>query len=148
MGTALPKSALPKSALPKSITHGRGSGYAASHHHLVLEISTMRTASVCLLFSMSIACLGGPALAAEADKAPTPQQTKMSTCQKEAGEKQLTGKDRQAFVNDCLKAKPEAPAAAASATQGQRLGACSKEAAAQGLKGDERNKYLSTCAKR
>lgn len=97
-------------------------------------------------------CLAVPALAA--DKAPTAQQNKMTTCQKEAGDKKLEGKERQAFVTDCLKAKPaapaaaEAPASAASQTQGQKLGACSKEAASQGLKGEERKKFLSACAKR
>lgn len=34
------------------------------------------------------------------------QNTKMSDCQAQAGEKKLEGKDRQNFVNQCLKAKP------------------------------------------
>jgi hypothetical protein len=35
------------------------------------------------------------------------QQTKMKTCQAEAGDKKLEGKARQDYVNNCLKAKPE-----------------------------------------
>ncbi len=99
--------------------------------------------------SLIFACLASPLWAN--DKAPTAQQSKMTTCQKDAGEKKLEGKDRQAFVNECLKAKPpaaETPAPAASQTQGQKLGACSKEAATKGLKGDDRKAYLSECGKR
>ena len=88
------------------------------------------------------------AWAADEPKAPTAQQNKMTTCQHEAGEKKLEGKDRQAFVTECLKAKPPAPAASQPQTQGQKLGACSKEAASQGLKGDARKQYLSECGKR
>jgi hypothetical protein len=92
--------------------------------------------------SLVVACFTSTAWAA------TAQQNKMTTCQKSAGEKQLEGKERQAFVNECLKAKAPEAAPAAPPTQGQKLGACSKEAAAKGLKGDERNKYLSECSKR
>jgi pentapeptide MXKDX repeat protein len=34
------------------------------------------------------------------------QQSKMKTCQAEAGDKKLEGKARQDYVNNCLKAKP------------------------------------------
>jgi hypothetical protein len=45
--------------------------------------------------------------ATAADKAaPNKQNTKMTECQAQAGEKKLEGKDRQNFVNQCLKAKP------------------------------------------
>ena len=100
-----------------------------------------------LLITLTLvtASMTAPAWAAD-DKTPTPQQNKMTTCQKDAGEKKLEGKDRQAFVTECLKAKPAAAETAAK-TQGQKLGACSKEAAAKGLKGDDRNKFLSECSK-
>ena len=42
-----------------------------------------------------------PAAAAE-----NKQNTKMSECQSQAGAKNLAGKDRQNFVNQCLKATP------------------------------------------
>lgn len=106
----------------------------------------MRTSlfPLCLL----MAGLVSPVWATE--KPPTPQQNKMTTCQKDAGEKKLEGKERQAYVTECLKAKPAAPVPepAASQTQGQKLGACSKEAAGKGLKGDERKAFLSECGKR
>jgi hypothetical protein len=47
------------------------------------------------------------ALSASAIAAENKQNTKMSECQAQAGEKKLEGKDRQNFVNTCLKAKPE-----------------------------------------
>ena len=94
-----------------------------------------------LPLSLIVACFAAPSAMAA-----TAQQNKMSACQKSAGEKQLQGKERQAFVTECLKAK--APEPEAQPTQGQKLGACSKEAAAKGLKGAERNQYLSECSKR
>jgi hypothetical protein len=39
-----------------------------------------------------------------------PQQEKMKACQAQAGDKKLEGKARQDYVNNCLKAKPEATA--------------------------------------
>ncbi|MBL8486927.1 MAG: hypothetical protein JNK22_07570 [Rhodocyclaceae bacterium] len=45
------------------------------------------------------------AKAAEGKTAKTAQQEKMKTCNKEAGEKKLAGKERKAFMSDCLKAK-------------------------------------------
>jgi hypothetical protein len=65
------------------------------------------------------------------------QQTKMKECQAQAGEKKLEGKDRQAFVNQCLKAKP--------AKAESRIAMCNKKTA--GLKGEERNKAQSECMK-
>jgi hypothetical protein len=46
------------------------------------------------------------AVAMPATAAGNKQNTKMSDCQAQAGDKKLEGKDRQAFVNQCLKAKP------------------------------------------
>ena len=46
------------------------------------------------------------ALAMPATAADNKQNTKMSDCQAQAGEKKLECKDRQNFVNQCLKAKP------------------------------------------
>ncbi len=79
-----------------------------------------------------------PALAADmATKAPNAQQSKMKTCQAEAGQKKLEGKERQAFVNDCLKAKP--------AKAESKISMCNKKTA--GLKGEERKKAQSECMK-
>jgi len=73
--------------------------------------------------------LGFAALAVQAaDKAPTGQQSKMTTCNKDAGDKK--GAERKAFMKECLKAKPaEAPASPAcekSATDKKLHGAAAK----------------------
>lgn len=69
--------------------------------------------------------------------ADNPQQSKMKECQTQAGDKKLEGKDRQAFVNDCLKAKP--------AKKESKISMCNKQTA--GMKGDERKKAQSDCMK-
>jgi hypothetical protein len=85
-------------------------------------------------------CIALP-LAAEAaeEKKPTPQQTRMAGCNKEAGERKLSGADRKAFMSACLSAKP------ASAGQQQALAACRKDAADRNRKGNERKAFLSKC---
>lgn len=89
---------------------------------------------------LSLATLGmalalGSAHAAE-EKAPTKQQTKMATCNKEAGD--MKGDERKAFMKTCLSNKP--------ATQQDKMKACNAEAA--GKKGDERKAFMSECLKK
>jgi psiF repeat len=84
----------------------------------------------------------GLAHAAE-DKAKTPQQQKMATCNKAASGKK--GDERKQFMSDCLSAKPEAPSAAGSAQQ-QKMKDCNKQA--DGMKGDDRKQFMSTCLKK
>jgi hypothetical protein len=43
-----------------------------------------------------------------AAKAPSSQQSKMATCNKEAGEKTLKGDERKKFMSECLSAKKTA----------------------------------------
>ena len=65
------------------------------------------------------------------------QNTKMSDCQAQAGEKKLEGKDRQNFVNQCLKAKPaKAPS---------KMAECN--AKTKGMSKDEAAKARSECMK-
>jgi hypothetical protein len=77
------------------------------------------------------------------DKSANSQQNKMKDCQAQAGEKKLEGKDRQAFVNTCLKAKPAADTKAMS--NSEKMSMCNKKTA--GLKGDDRKKAQSDCMK-
>ena len=70
------------------------------------------------------------------DKKANPQQTKMSECNKEAGDKK--GDDRKKFMSTCLKKdKPM--------TQQEKMKACNKDAT--GKKGDDRKKFMSECLK-
>ena len=87
--------------------------------------------------------LAAPAFAAN-EKAPTAQQSKMATCNKEASEKGLKGDERKKFMSDCLKAKPEA---AAPMEPKNAMAACNKAAGEKALKGDERKKFMSECLK-
>ena len=97
-----------------------------------------------LLIALCLAVgFAAPAFAKE-DKAPTAQQTKMSTCSKDAAEKGLKGDERKKFMSECLKGKTEA---AAPMDPKNAMGACNKAAGEKTLKGDERKKFMSDCLK-
>ena len=66
--------------------------------------------------------------------APTTQQSKMSTCNKDAGDKK--GDERKAFMKECLSAKK--PTA-----QQEKMKTCNTEA--KGKKGDERKAFMKEC---
>jgi len=98
-----------------------------------------------------------PVFAAD-EKAPTAQQSKMSTCNKEAGEKALKGDERKKFMSDCLKAKPATDAAMAKESAAPKeaaapeakltpMATCNKAAGEKSLQGDERKKIMSACLK-
>jgi len=72
---------------------------------------------------------GGSAFAAD----PTAQQSKMATCNKDAGEKK--GDERKAFMKECLSAK--------KVTQQDKMKSCNKDA--EGKKGDERKAFMKDC---
>lgn len=80
--------------------------------------------------------LGLSAQAAE-DKAPTKQQSKMATCNKDADG--MKGDERKAFMKTCLSNKPE--------TQQNKMKACNADEKAKTLKGDERKAFMSECLK-
>lgn len=73
-------------------------------------------------------------------QAATTQQSKMTTCNKEAGDKK--GDERKAFMKECLSAKQEAKAT----PQQAKMKSCNIEA--KGMKGDERKKFMSQCLKK
>ncbi len=89
--------------------------------------------------AVASAALALMAPAAHAQDKKTPQQEKMASCNKEAGDKTLKGDERKAFMSNCLKAKPE------PVTQQDRMKSCNKEAGDKTLKGDERKAFMSKC---
>lgn len=89
------------------------------------------------LLALGMALSVGAAHAQE--KAPTAQQTKMATCNKEATG--MKGDERKAFMKNCLSNKPEA-----AQTQQSKMKTCNAEAA--GKKGDERKAFMSECLKK
>ena len=68
-----------------------------------------------------------------AAKAPTTQQSKMTTCNKEAGDKK--GDERKAFMKTCLTDKKKA--------QNEKMKTCNVEA--KDKKGDERKAFMKEC---
>jgi len=89
------------------------------------------------MLAVALSCLGVSAHAADPASAPTKQQSKMTTCNADAGEKK--GDERKAFMKTCLSNKP----AGAKAAQQEKMKACNKDA--EGKKGDERKIFMKTC---
>ena len=91
------------------------------------------------LISIAALSLATFVLSAQAadEKKPTAQQSKMTTCNKEAGDKK--GDERKAFMKTCLSAKKE--------TQQDKMKSCNKEAGDKKMAGEERKKFMSTCLK-
>jgi bifunctional ADP-heptose synthase (sugar kinase/adenylyltransferase) len=84
------------------------------------------------------ACLALPiAVHAADEKKPTPQQEKMTACNKDASAKNLKGDERSKFMSTCLSAKP--------ASQQDKMTTCNKDASVKNLKGDERKAFMSKC---
>jgi len=86
------------------------------------------------MLAIGIALTVGVAHAEE--KAKTAQQTKMGTCNAEAGDKK--GDERKAFMKTCLSAKP--------VTQQSKMKTCNVDAGDK--KGDERKAFMSQCLKK
>lgn len=120
----------------------------------------MKFAVTSLAFVLAAAV--GSAFAADATPAKpmTAQQTKMSTCSKDAHAKGLKGPEYKSFMSTCLKggeaaapaaAKPAAAAPAKSAsakeTQQEKMKSCNAEAKTKALKGAERKTFMSNCLK-
>ncbi len=91
---------------------------------------------LCLSLNLGLSMSFGTVHAADA---PTAQQSKMGTCNKDAGDK--NGDERKAFMKECLSAKDDA-----KATQQTKMKTCNVDA--KGMKGDERKKFMSECLKK
>ena len=76
-------------------------------------------------------------------QATTAQQSKMTTCNKEATGKK--GDERKAFMKECLSAKPAAEEKTLT-TQQSKMKTCNADA--KDMKGEERKKFMSTCLKK
>jgi hypothetical protein len=102
------------------------------------------------LLGLTLSMAMGSAYAADAASAPaakTAQQSKMTTCNKDAGEKALKGDARKAFMKECLGAKPaaaEAPTSKRTAQQ-EKMKTCNAEAGTKGLKDAPRKAFMKEC---
>ena len=97
------------------------------------KILSLIALGACLSFGAAQAQDKGAAPA----KAPTAQQGKMATCNKDAGEKK--GDDRKAFMKECLSAS------APRMTQQEKMKTCNVGASDKKLKGDDRKTYMKSC---
>jgi hypothetical protein len=88
-------------------------------------------------------CVAAPLAALAADTA-TPQQQKMTTCNKEAADKKLSGDARKSFMSECL-SSGGAQASDKKMTQQEKMGYCNKQAGSKKLEGDARKKFMSEC---
>jgi hypothetical protein len=100
------------------------------------------------IFSLALSLSFGAAFAADttAPSAKSAQQSKMATCNKDAGDKK--GDERKAFMKDCLSAKPAvaaAPETDKKSTQQNKMKTCNKDAGDKKLKGDERKAFMKDC---
>lgn len=93
---------------------------------------------------MLAASLALPLAAMAADDKKTAQQSRMASCNKEAGAKDLKGDERKNFMSACLSGT-KSEAAAQKMTQQQKMGSCNREAGARKLDGDARKKFMSEC---
>lgn len=82
-------------------------------------------------------------LAFQTALAQTAQQSKMTSCNQEAGSRK--GDERKAFMKECLSAKPAAAADGRKAQQ-EKMKTCNASAA--GKKGDERKAFMQECLKK
>jgi len=87
------------------------------------------------IVALATSAFTGSTFAADAASAPkaTAQQTKMATCNKEAGD--MKGDERKAFMSKCLSAKKQ--------TQQDKMKTCNKDAGDK--KGDERKAFMKEC---
>ena len=90
-----------------------------------------------LAFSFAARAADAPAAGASAPpKAPTAQQSKMKTCNAEAGDRK--GDERKAFMKQCLSANKQA-------TQQDKMKTCNADAKTKKLQGDERKAFMKEC---
>lgn len=100
---------------------------------------------------LTVVCLALPLAAVQAeDKKPSPaqaaQQEKMAACNKQAGDKKLSGDERKKFMSQCLSAAGVQPSKGEhKMTQQEKMSACNKQAGDKGLKGDDRKTFMSQC---
>ena len=89
-----------------------------------------------LALSLTTAYAAEGAAPATPAKAPTAQQSKMATCNTEAGDKK--GDERKAFMKQCLSASKQAK-------QQDKMKTCNADAKTKDLKGDERKAFMKEC---
>ena len=99
--------------------------------------------ALCLMLGLG---LGANLAMAKEEKAPTAQQSKMATCNKDAKDKALKGDERKAFMKSCL-SNGAAEEKKEMTPQQEKMRNCNKEAKEKNVKGSERRAFMSSCLK-
>ena len=86
--------------------------------------------------------------AAAADKAMTPQQQRMTSCNQQATSQTLKRGRRKTYMSNCLKNSQSAPADKSLTPQQQKMKDCNAEAGKKTLSGDTRKTFMSNCLKK
>lgn len=86
--------------------------------------------------------------AVAADKAMTPQQQRMTSCNQQATSQTLKGDARKTYMSNCLKNSQSAPADKSLTPQQQKMKDCNAEAGKKILSGDTRKTFMSNCLKK
>jgi hypothetical protein len=94
-----------------------------------------------ILFAAALTLALGVAGVQAAEKTLTPQQQRMSDCNKQATGKK--GDERKSFMSTCLKG--ESSGEVHTQTQQEKMKSCNADAKTKSLKGDERKSFMSTC---
>jgi hypothetical protein len=71
----------------------------------------------------------------------TAQQERMKSCNAQAGQKELKGEERKAFMSRCL----SGDSAAGGTAQQRKMTACNAQASKKELKGEQRRQFMSEC---
>ncbi len=90
------------------------------------------------VLALAIAGFAGSAHAADPASGPTKQQNKMTTCNKEAGDRK--GDERKAFMSDCLKKEKDGKTA-----QQNKMKTCSADFKKTGKPSGERQAFMKEC---
>ncbi|WP_435929241.1 PsiF family protein [Dryocola sp. BD613] len=98
------------------------------------------------LIMVLLAGVAGPATAA--DRAMTPQQQRMTSCNQQATSQTLKGDERKLYMSNCLKNSKSAPGEKSLTPQQQKMKSCNARAGKQTLSGEARKTFMSNCLKK
>jgi len=115
------------------------------HHNK--KDGAMKTVLMTVLLA-GVVGIGMVGSASAADKAMTPQQQRMTTCNQQATSQTLKGDERKTYMSNCLKNSQSAPAEKSLTPQQQKMKECNAEAGKQTLSGDGRKTFMSNCLKK
>jgi len=124
---------------PSRVAFTQGCSSLLQEHYMKKLLSLMTATGLALSLATAAHAADTPAAAASAPaKAPTAQQSKMTTCNADAKTKDLKGDERKAFMKECLSTNKQEQ-------QQDKMKTCNADAKTKALKGDERKAFMKEC---